>query len=160
MNIHTFTKLKKISAFILMLCFFLPLSQCSGVKSITVNKQVAEQEKVVENTEAEINRFNPVKAISIDEPVESFVLILCFFFSLPFIFLSNKVKGYVKKVSVFVVELLFAGFSAYILVMSVVVLREPLIAGYLSLLTITYYLLATFCQLIYTIRRGSDWNII
>ena len=143
--------LKRVFALVLVICFVLPLSQCSpgSVKKLNENAVATDKQNLdnVSNTLTYARElYYPYKVLDGDNP-SSFLVIAVFFFSLPFLLIEHVVSDSRKKIMLHSLELIASGFSAYGVVMITMFFHSPLIAGYLALFAIFCYTLITLVQL-------------
>ena len=153
MNINIITKVKRVSAVLLMLCFILPLSQCRGTDGVG---SLELTETVSSSAEQEI--FVAVEVLNEGSAFKSVAVIALFFFTLPFFILHIKVKSFMGKVIMHGTEILVTGIVAYVLMMGIIVVSRPLAAGYLTLFSIALYMLMTFAQLVYVTQNNKNSN--
>jgi len=141
---------KRIVAFVLIICFFLPLSQCSTTKSNTEEiKRSNASEKL---TLTDVNSiYYPYKTLELDS-LKSLVTIAVFFFWLPFLLVEGRLKKIWKKAAFGVSELAACGFSIYGITLVNFIFYKPLFFGYNALMSVLIYFIISFMQVVEYIR--------
>ena len=144
--------LKNISSLCLILCFFMPLSQCTITKS--------QPQESVNQRDVNKDIFVPIKTLSTEKLLESLIIIIFFFFSVPFILIQKKLKRLGVKKLFNVLEILLSLYVAYVLYFLIFFLREPLAAGYLAIISICTYSTITVIQLIQRFIPIRSWGFL
>ena len=157
--------LKRVSALILMACFFLPISQCTS--GLTATKE--EIARADANTTSEIKEvprseggyYYPYKAAE-PNTLDFWLVFGTFFFSLPFLIIENKIGKNWKRVVLGVTELTACGLSAYVLSFITILFYTPLVAGYFALASLGIYIAIAMIQftetIVYLIRKRRATN--
>jgi hypothetical protein len=151
-------KIKIILAIILPIFLFLPLGSCErkpvGDYSEASNSQVQKKESIDKNLEGKVKPDKDylilIKNVSKSAP-SSWLSIFPFLWPIPFLFLKKIVsKSKWKFIIANMIELLFTGFSVYLIYFLVFFFwYDPTIWGYLAALVISLYSLAFLAEVLH-----------
>lgn len=145
--IHRFLKLhlKRVAAIILVLCLLLPLSKCTRLVPVQVGKS-----KVLDSLNTNIQNVTVKKTI-IYYPLsnfrfsnsESWLTLFVFVWPVILLTISLLLKNNIFLVLIQILELICCCYTVFFIYFAVL-LREPMIGAYVTLLAIFLYLISIF----------------
>ena len=134
---------KRISAILLLLCLFMPLSQCTTVTQDREKQETIQYDYTIQYAYT-MYKWPSIGAISI---------ISAMTWPLVFVITSLAYNRHRENIYLYTIEIIFCLGSAYMLTMALIFQTKLLIGGYLAIISLFIYFVTTVALLVGLIRN-------